>query len=105
MTVVVVGATVFECTRKTLKTCAQPKIFKYNGTYQRVEVCEMTRKVARSNSTTSSAAQIVLKSRNWVSSRSTLGISEYTIWDQALYRVSSQIEVANERILKLCDEK
>lgn len=46
----------------------------------------MTRKVARSKRTTSSAAQMVVKSSSWLSRSSTFGINEYTISDQALER-------------------
>ena len=45
-------------------------------TYFSLETFEMTRNVALSKRTTSSAAQIVLKSFNWVSNNSTLGINE-----------------------------
>ena len=53
-----------------------------------------TRNVAFSKSSTSSASSISANCRRLVSSLLTFGMSRYTIEDQALYNVSSQIEVA-----------
>jgi hypothetical protein len=72
-----------------------------NFPYLSLVICEMTRKVALSNKTISSAPQMELNSSNCDSRTCTLGIRLYTICDQALYRVSSQIEVAKHFILKL----
>mgnify|MGYP001792594934 CR=1 FL=1 len=53
-----------------------------------------TRNVAFSKSSTSSASSISANCRRLVSSLLTFGMRRYTIEDQALYNVSSQIEVA-----------
>lgn len=68
-------------------------------------VCDISKNVAFSNRTTSSAPQISQNSRNWDSNCSTFGIIEYTMLDHALYKVSSQIDVANDRILKLANKQ
>jgi len=72
-----------------------------NSTYSNVLTCEITRKVARSKSTTSSAAHIALKSVSCAFSNFTFGISECTISDQALYNVSSHIDVGKQFSSKL----
>lgn len=69
--------------------------------YPKSETWDISKKVAFSNKTTSSAPHNLLNCCNCDSSWSTFGIREYTIWDQALYKVSSQIDVAKDRILKL----
>ena len=51
--------------------------------YSSVEIWEITRKVALSNNTISSAPHIALNSLSCDFNISTLGISEYTISDQA----------------------
>ena len=51
--------------------------------YSSVEIWEITKKVALSNNTISSAPHIALNSFNCDFNISTLGISEYTISDQA----------------------
>lgn len=99
MAIVVLGSACIE--KQAGVTLEVTRGLKFDITYPRVELCEITRKVARSKSTTSSAAQMLLKSLSWVSRSSTFGIREYTICDHALYRVSSQIDVAKARILKL----
>jgi hypothetical protein len=69
-----------------------------------LDVWDTTRKVAFSNSTISSAPHMPLNSDSCASSCSTFGMRLYTIWDQARYSVSSQIDVAKHRILNLCTQ-
>ena len=62
--------------------------------------CEITKNVARSNKTTSSALHIEQNSFNWDSKSSMFGIKEYTIDDHARYNVSSQMDVAKQDVFK-----
>lgn len=61
---------------------------------------EITRKVDLSNSTTSSAFKVLQNYSKFFSRVFTLGRRKYTIWDQALYKVSSQMEVLKQSTSK-----
>jgi len=66
---------------------------RWTSSWSVVLAWEITRNVALSNNTTSSASHTWQNLSNCFSNIETFGINEYTIDDQAKYNVSSQIEV------------
>merc|ERR550537_1196360 len=74
--------TMLDTFSKRCWSCIEPRVW-----------LEMTRNVLSSKSTTSSASHSVQIHSSWLDSLSMFGIIEFTMVDQALYSVSSQIDV------------
>ena len=70
--------------------------------HRNLVMCEMTRNVALSKSTTSSAEHTSQKSSSWIPNCSTFGIKLFTMVDHARNKVSSHIDVAKHFMSNLC---